>query len=213
MAKLRLGTAALIVATLAACTGAPIDLPTLSPVASTPAATTPGATTPGATTPGATTPAATTPAASSPPPASPTPTLSAAEVWAALYTWSCTRVRHVPLEDFVSYLEWGIGLHEFLGEDPRDLVDYIEITVIGANDDEPEVLEYDAELGFWLGFFGLRNAGAKTIVNVQVHWQDGSVSDATEAFIEDLGSDTLDVRFPQEDEFGDCDDMPPVSPP
>jgi hypothetical protein len=47
MAKLRLGTAALIVATLAACTGAPIDLPTLSPVASTPAATTPGATTPG----------------------------------------------------------------------------------------------------------------------------------------------------------------------
>lgn len=219
MKTLRVSAAVLLAATLIGCSPAAVEsllstptpsiAATASPTSPPPPTATVATATP--TTAPTVAPTATTPTATTSP-AGATPTMSAAEAWAALYAWSCTRVRHTSLGDFVSYLEWGIGLHDFFGQDPRDLVDYIEITVIGANDDEPEVLEYDAELGFWLGLFGLRSAGAKTIVNVRVHWQDGSVTDATERFIEDLGTDTFDVRFPQEDEFGDCDDMPPVSP-
>jgi hypothetical protein len=138
--------------------------------------------------------------------------MSAAEEWDALAEWLCARVEHTAWEEFVSYIQLGVGLHDWFGRDASEVVDYIEILVSDTNDDEYEVLEYDAEYGFWLGYLGLHSAGSKTIVSVLVHWADGHVSDATEAFIEDLGSDTIDVRYPQEDDFGDCGQMPDLPP-
>lgn len=198
MVSLRRAAAALLVAFVVGCTGVPVDMPTLSPSPS---------------------PTATMTAASSPsdgPMSTPSPTTGATstatmsndEALASMFNWWCTRVRHIPLGDFLSYLESGIAFYDANGRGPDEIVDYITITVIGANDDEPVELEYDAEIGAFVGLMGLRGTGAKVIVNVQVHWLDGSVSDATEIFIDDLGSDTFDVRFPEEDEFGDCAQWP-----
>jgi hypothetical protein len=130
-----------------------------------------------------------------------------------MYDRTCFRVVHATFGEFVSYIEAGVALNDLFAQDPSELIDAIIITVAGANNDEPEELIYDSELFGWFGLLGLHNAGTKTIVNVQIVWQDGSTTDVTESFIERFGTDTFDVRYPQEDEFGDCDEMPELPPP
>ena len=42
----------------------------------------------------------------------------------------------------------------------------------------------------------------------RVHFNDGDTVNITERVAEDVG-ETFDVGFPQEDDYGDCEDAPP----
>jgi len=109
----------------------------------------------------------------------------------------CIRVVHQQVGEFVSYLDWFVAWTGFNFE-------YFEITVIGANNDEPERLEFESRSQAYEGVFGLHQKGDKRIVSVVAHLSDGSQVDLTEDMIDYFGSDEFTVRFPQEDEFGDC---------
>jgi hypothetical protein len=196
MTTVRAATALLIVLVLlVGCAGVSVDLPTLPPAATTPAATTPAATTPVATTPAATTPAATTPAATTPAASTPPPGAGLG------YLATCIRVVHETWEGFLSYLDFLLWLN---GDDD---VDYIEVTILGANDDEPVTIELTPE-DIYRGRIGLRSPGEKEIVSVIVHFDDGETLDITEHVVADVG-ETFNARFPQEDDIGNCEDAPP----
>lgn len=197
MASIRPTFGALGVALLLVACASPFDVPpspTVSPAATPAATATPGP----------------SPAATAPPTASPaaTSTLSAEETWAAMHAWTCFRVVHTSLGDFASYLDAAIGFYDDIAEDPGDLIEFIQVKVLGANDDDLWILHQDDVLSLFDDAAGLRGAGPKTIVSVEVFWRDGTVTDVTESVIEDLGSDTIEVRFPEEDEFGDCSNVP-----
>ena len=81
---------------------------------------------------------------------------------------------------------------------------YFEITFQGANDNEPQCLEFNTRTEAWEGLLGLRQAGDKRIVSVIAHMTDGSEVDLTQAMIDCFGSDEFTVRYPQQDEFGTC---------
>ena len=99
--------------------------------------------------------------------------------------------------EFVSYLEWFVLWTDYN-------VEYFEITVLGANDDEPERLEFVSQSQAYEGVLGLHQAGNKRIVSVIAHMYDGSQVDLTDDMIDYFGSDEFTVRFPQEDDIGDC---------
>ncbi|MEA2676013.1 MAG: hypothetical protein QOJ81_154 [Chloroflexota bacterium] len=113
-------------------------------------------------------------------------------------TTYCVRVTHEALDTFVSYLDWSLLWSGVT-------VERFELTVIGANDDEPASLVYDPQSGSWDGQLGLHEAGSKTIVSLVGHAADGSTIDLTQEMIDAFGSDEFVVRFPEEDTFGDCD--------
>ena len=108
----------------------------------------------------------------------------------------CLQVTHKKLGVFLSYIAFGMVL---IGDD----IDYIEVTLRGANDDQPQKLKLTDE-GYWEEKFGLHGTGDTTIINVTVHWKDRSTEDITQDVIADLGTDTFTVRFPEEDSLGVC---------
>jgi len=141
------------------------------------------------------------PSASAGPTASPSPgasaTTAASPSPGGQFTVVCIRVIHRNLGDFISYLDWFVVWTGYN-------VEYFEVTVIGANDDEPERLEFDSRDEAYEGLLGLRQAGDKRIVSVIAHLSDGSEIDLTEDLIDEFGSDEFTVRHPQEDKLGDC---------
>lgn len=108
----------------------------------------------------------------------------------------CMSVVHDPIGDFLSFLDMLIWLFP-----PPEDVEYIEVIIQGANDDEPVRLEY--EDGRWYGQLGLRGAGPKTLVSVIVHFTDGTTADVSESIAMTFGGPGFLVRFPEEDRFGD----------
>jgi hypothetical protein len=113
----------------------------------------------------------------------------------ATYAGACVQVIHTKLGDFLSYLDWLLAL------DDDDGVAYIEVTITGANDNNPTKLELDPD-GFYRGKAGLRGTGDKIITNVTVFFLDGTHKDITDDVIADLGADVLTVRFPETDNWG-----------
>lgn len=109
----------------------------------------------------------------------------------------CVRVHHQELEQFVSYMEW---LMFWSGVD----VDHFDLYIAGTNDDLPIRLDYDSSTGAWGAPVGLHGAGEKQIVSLIAHLPDGQEVDLTDDLIEYFGTDLLEVRFPQEDTFGEC---------
>ena len=111
----------------------------------------------------------------------------------------CIRVVHEQVGEFVSYLDWFVAWTGFN-------VEFFEVTVIGANNGEPQRLDFESRSQAYEGLLGLHQKGDKRIVSVVAHMSDGSEVDLTEDMIDYFGSDEFTVRFPQEDEFGDCPD-------
>jgi hypothetical protein len=112
----------------------------------------------------------------------------------------CINVVHKPLRNFLSYLDMMLkvaGVHQ---------VSWFEVVVKGANDDEPQRLEYDPEEEEWSGQLGLTSPGSKKIMRVVAHMIDGGAIDVTSDFLEDFPNQdgNFEVRFPQEDSFGVC---------
>jgi len=130
------------------------------------------------------------------PSASLTPSPSAAGPQGEIGAY-CVRVEHSELGEFLSYLEWFLL---WLGDSPE----YFELIVRGANDGDPVTLEFDPGRGTWYGRLGLRGTGTKQIVSLVAHWPDGSTTDLTGEMIEAFGGDEIEVRYPQEDSYGDC---------
>ncbi len=121
---------------------------------------------------------------------------------------ACAKVRHQAFEQFVSALD----LYIAFGSLGSDFISYIEVKVKGAADDKPVKLSYDPDSGLWSAPLGLHAAGPKKILSAMVHATGGATFDVTPELIYALGSDTLDVRYPQADSFGSCSNVPPVSP-
>jgi hypothetical protein len=70
-------------------------------------------------------------------------------------------------------------------------------------------LEYDQVTGAWYAPLGLHEAGDKQIIEITAHPLDGPEIDVTDDLIDYFGSDTITVRSPEEDIFGDrCEDAP-----
>lgn len=118
------------------------------------------------------------------------------------FTAVCIRVVHEELGQFVSYLDWYV--YWSLGPQAVAQVVYFEVTVLGANDNKPQRLEFASEEETWKGLLGLRQAGDKRITKVVAHLENGSEVDLTQELIDEFGSDEFTVRYPQEDDLGDC---------
>jgi hypothetical protein len=129
----------------------------------------------------------------------PTPTPSAAPTASpgSAIAGACVRVVHQAVGDFISYLDWYVYLLE---ED----IDYLEVVVQGANNDEPATLEFDSPTGAYYGILGLHSAGAKEIIRATLVLVDGTRIDVTDDLADALGGKRFVVRFPQEDSFGNC---------
>ena len=124
------------------------------------------------------------------------------------YDRVCIRVIHANFGEFISYLDFLLWL--FGDED----VEFIEVIILGANDDEPLIVELSPE-DIWWGKFGLRESGEKEIVSVVVHFTDGGTEDITDMVGNDVGVPNdegyvFDAPFPGEPEHGDCTDAPPT---
>ena len=109
----------------------------------------------------------------------------------------CGRVVHEAIANYISQIQW---LIEWSGTP----VDHFDLVIDGANDGQPVTFSFDPETGEWLGNSGLHSAGDKVIIGFSAHLVDGGHVDLTQEFIDYLGDDTITVRFPQEDSFGDC---------
>lgn len=107
---------------------------------------------------------------------------------------ACIVVHHDEFGEFTSWLEFLLWL--FGGYD----VDYVEVTLKGANDEQPVRLDPVNE--HFAGQLGLHNAGPKQLEKVLLHTTDGQVIDVTEEVKENLGD--IVVRFPEEDTIGEC---------
>jgi hypothetical protein len=107
------------------------------------------------------------------------------------------RVVHEAVGVFISYLDWYVYLFD---ED----IDYLEVVVQGANNNEPAVLEFDSATGAYYGILGLHAAGAKEIISATLVLVDGTRIDVTDDLARALGGKSFTVRFPEEDNFGDC---------
>ena len=128
---------------------------------------------------------------------SPAPSVTApAQI--GMFTAVCIRVVHEQVGEFVSYLDWFVAWAD-------ESFEYFEITVLGANNGEPQVLEFDSRWQAYHGLLGLDQAGDKRIVSVIGHLSDGSQIDLTEEMADYFGSDEFTVRYPAEDSFGDCE--------
>ena len=140
-----------------------------------------------------------TASATATPPATPSqrPTASPASSLQAYIGSVCVRVKHDPIGQYVSYLDW---LMYWYGYD----VNHFELTIEGANNNAPVTLVYNPQTDGWVGQLGLFNAGAKPIGSLIAVLADGSTVDVTPRLVDYLGFDTFDVRFPQEDSFGNC---------
>lgn len=138
-----------------------------------------------------------TPAASASPRPSPTTTATQSPAVVGEITAVCVRVYHEELEDFLSFLDWFIF---WTGDD----VDYFELTVLGANNDEWVRLEYSPVLGAWRAQLGLMEPGEKQITGLVAHLTNGQTVDLTPELIGAFGSEEFTVRFPQQDSLGDC---------
>jgi hypothetical protein len=115
---------------------------------------------------------------------------------------ACIQVVHEALDDFLSFLLMWLIFGE--GED-LELLEFIEVVVTGANDNEPVRLEVRGE-GRWEGVLGLRGAGPKSLQRVTAHFSDGKTLDLTDAVAERLGGRNFNVPFPEEPTFGStCD--------
>ncbi|HEY7599834.1 MAG TPA: hypothetical protein VH741_07905 [Candidatus Limnocylindrales bacterium] len=108
---------------------------------------------------------------------------------------------HTAFGEFLSYLDFLLWLNGDTN------VDYIEVIILGANNDQSERLELTPDEVYWRNRFGLHSPGDKNIQSVVVHFKDGSTFDITQWVTEDVG-ETLEVRYPEEDEFGDCSEAP-----
>ena len=111
----------------------------------------------------------------------------------------CVRVFHDPFGLFVSYLEWFMAI-AIGGQRP----DYFMLPVEGANDGQPQQLRYDMQRNGFSGQLGLHEPGKKKILRFVAHLADGTTIDLTQQLIAALGSDEINVRFPQEDKVGTC---------
>lgn len=137
--------------------------------------------------------------------ASATPTVAPTPITAASPTASpgsaiagaCVRVVHQAVGDFLSYLDWYVYMFD---ED----IDFLEVVVEGANNGEPVALQFDSPSGAYYGILGLHAAGAKKISSATLVLLDGTEIDVTDDLANALGGKRLIVRFPQEDEFGNC---------
>lgn len=127
----------------------------------------------------------------------PSPAASATATPGPLVAAACVRVVHQAVGDFISYLDWYVYLSD---ED----IDYLEVVVEGANNDEPIDLQFDTASGAYYGILGLHAAGAKKILSATVVLEDGTEIDVTDDLAHALGGKTLVVRYPQQDSFGDC---------
>lgn len=107
---------------------------------------------------------------------------------------------HEGLGDYISYL-FGIIVFAYSGS---VLLDRLVLTVEGANDGQPQELRYDVSSGTFSGELGLHEAGQKKILSLVLHYADGTTVDLTDALIDALSGEVIDVRFPQEDVFGTC---------
>lgn len=110
---------------------------------------------------------------------------------------------HDPFGLFISHLEWFIWT---ASEMVRP--DYFVLTVEGANNDEPQQLRHDLANNRYSGELGLNGAGEKKIIRFVAHLADGTTIDLTDQLIDYFGGAEIDVRFPQEDAFGDCSSFP-----
>lgn len=172
--------------------GGPGQVAVASPTASPSPTAGPSATASASATPGQ------SPAASPIVSASPSPATSiTAAPQIGTFTAVCIRVVHEQVGTFVSYLDWFVEWTDFN-------VEYFEVTVIGANDDQPQVLEFESRSQAYQGLLGLRGIGSKRIVSVVAHMSDGSEIDLTQELIDAFGADEFTVRFPQEDTYGTC---------
>ena len=117
---------------------------------------------------------------------------------------ACFRTVHQSLGDFASYL---LVLVYLAGESRNVRVESFSLTVEGANDGHAYQLRYDVDQLAFAGELGLHNAGKKRIVRLVAHLDDGSTVDLTQDLIAKLGGEEINVRFPQEDEFGRCEDQ------
>jgi len=165
----------------------PAAQPTATPSAAPTASPAPSATTTAAVSPSAGASATPAPTSSASPTTSPGSAIAGA----------CVRVVHQAVGDFISYLDWYVYLFE---ED----IDYLEVVVRGANNDEPVALEFDSPTGAYYGILGLHSAGAKEIVSPTLVLVDGTEIDVTDDLADALGGKRFIVRFPQEDSFGNC---------
>jgi hypothetical protein len=127
----------------------------------------------------------------------PSATSTASPLPVGQFSAVCIRVVHDQVGQFVSYLDWFVWWTDFN-------VEYFEVTVIGANNGEPQRLEFESRSQAYEGLLGLHQAGDKRIVSVIARMSDGSEINLTQDLIDEFGSDEFTVRFPQEDEFGDC---------
>ncbi len=142
-----------------------------------------------------------TASASATPTAAPTPSpaASATATPGTRVAAACVRVVHQAVGDFVSYLDWYVYMFE------DDIgIDYLEVVVAGANDDEPIELQYDSPSGAYYGILGLHAAGTKKVLSATLVLVDGTEIDVTDDLTDALGGKTLRVRYPQEDTFGVC---------
>lgn len=120
-------------------------------------------------------------------------------------TSGCLIVVHTARGTFISYLRLliGFGVPQGSAEFRR-----VEVTIEGANDDEPVLAEpladdlFDYEL--YEALLGLRGAGPKTLKELLVTDSDGMVHDLTSDLASLVGGSTFDVPFPGEPTFGTC---------
>lgn len=91
-----------------------------------------------------------------------------------------------PLGDFPRTLSWQV----FMSGRGGEFIDWAEITVAGANDGEPERLDYIAEEGFVLG---LREFGPLTASSFLVKMRSGEVIDAMGEFRRALYEQTVNT--------------------
>jgi hypothetical protein len=118
-------------------------------------------------------------------------------------TSGCLIVVHTARGTFISYLRL------LLLFDSGFELRRVEVTIEGANDDEPVLAEPSLSDNLYEVLLGLREAGEKELVEVVVTTFDGADHYITDKVAELLGGSTLNVPFPGEPTYGTC---PPGTP-